>query len=240
MTSKLPPLTAAVADTDAAEVSRQLAKDPRNAQELSWENLTPLHWACSGRGSAQICELLLNAGANPDAQNSWGSTPLHYACYGNHPECVRVLAGRGASVDIVDRYGRTPKDDAEHRQHTGIVDLLTSGGPNRAEDLIGFDSSIEATEDGGVAIPSPAAVLETKSDRHEEEQQEGKKDTEQPEVKKESEAAQPRTPADIATEEAEAAKERGNEAMKANKFNQAVSHYTEALRVAPTSAIYYS
>ncbi len=251
MTSRLPPLTAAVADVDVPEVTRLLAADPRSVEEVSWEALSPLHWACTGRGSAQICEMLLHAGANPDKQNSWGSTPLHYACYGNHVECVRVLAGRGASVDIVDCYGRTPKDDAEHRRHTAVVDLLMGGDP---EDLIGFDSSLEVTEDAGVAIPAPAAATGMNWQREKwqeatrkvQQMHAGVKAWQQAVQEKESRpqepplAAEPRTPAEITEEQAEAAKERGNEAMKANKFNQAVSHYTEALRVAPTKAVYYS
>ena len=50
-------------------------------------------------------------------------------------------------------------------------------------------------------------------------------------------AADPRSANEIT---AEAAKERGNEAMKAEKYNQAVSHYTEALRMAPTNHVYSS
>ena len=230
---------------------------------MSWEQLTPLHWACTGRGSAQICELLLNAGANPNKQNSWGSTPLHYACYGNHVECVRVLAGRGARVDIVDCHGRTPKDDAEHRRHTAVLELLMGGHP---EDLIGFDSSLEVTvnsslevtEEGGVPIPPPTAAVGRTWQR--EKWQEatrkvwrmhaGVKAWQQTVQERESRPLEPpqlaeaRTPDEISEEQAEAqaeaAKERGNEAMKANKFNQAVSHYTEALRVAPTNWVYYS
>ena len=150
--SKLPPLTAAVADLNAAEAARLLAADPLCVNELSWEALTPLHWACTGRASAKICEMLLGAGANADLQNSWGSTPLHYACYGNHVECVRVLRQGGASLAVVDRCGRTPKEDAERRGHGSAVELLSLPPP--PDDLIGFDSSIEPTE-GGVVVPPP-------------------------------------------------------------------------------------
>ena len=59
--SKLPPLSAAVADLNLAEAAKMVAADARSVDELSWEGLTPLHWACTGSGSAQLCELLLSA-----------------------------------------------------------------------------------------------------------------------------------------------------------------------------------
>jgi hypothetical protein len=187
---------------------------------------------------ARVPSAISDAGANPDQQNSWGSTPLHYACYGNHLECVRTLAGRGASTQIVDSYGRTPKDDAEQRGHTAVVELLAAGGPE--DDLIGFDSSLEVTE-GGVAIPPPAATPAGTTWQREKWQEATRKvrqmhagvtafretvEEKRPRpldpLEPPPPAAEPKTAAEITADQAEAAKERGNEAMKANKFNQAV------------------
>lgn len=53
---------------------------------------TALHWAVF-HGNIEAVELLLKAGANPNATNLNGVTPIQYAIYQKQPEIFRLLLG---------------------------------------------------------------------------------------------------------------------------------------------------
>jgi ankyrin repeat protein len=64
---------------------------------------------------AEILEagrLCLQAGAEVNAVNDAGQSALHFAVAARDEDFVRLLAGRGARLDLKDRQGRTPLDIA--------------------------------------------------------------------------------------------------------------------------------
>jgi ankyrin repeat protein len=65
---------------------------------------TCLHVA-SHRGNLRAVELLVKAGVDVNRQGDMGSTPLHYAAT---PEVAAFLVASGASVTILDEFGRLP------------------------------------------------------------------------------------------------------------------------------------
>ncbi|KAJ8310780.1 hypothetical protein KUTeg_012645 [Tegillarca granosa] len=68
---------------------------------------TALHYS-SRNGHKDICELLLERGANPNAiTNSGGVTSLHRASYKGHEDIVKLLLKHGADPKIQDRDGKT-------------------------------------------------------------------------------------------------------------------------------------
>merc|ERR1711991_531740 len=54
--------------------------------------------------------LLLEAGANVDAQNRWLETPLHAAAYNGHADVVQLLLDAGANALLANDQGKTPLD----------------------------------------------------------------------------------------------------------------------------------
>jgi ankyrin repeat protein len=57
-----------------------------------------------------ILKLLLDAGADKDAQDEYLRTPLHWAAIKNREEIAKLLVDAGAKLDIKDGDDKTPYD----------------------------------------------------------------------------------------------------------------------------------
>mmetsp|Transcript_1903 Transcript_1903/g.5579 ORF Transcript_1903/g.5579 Transcript_1903/m.5579 type:complete len:92 (-) Transcript_1903:197-472(-) len=65
--------------------------------------------------------MLLERGANVDAQNLGGMTPLWGAAQDGHLEVARLLLGHNADVNAADSEGRTPLWVAQIKNHDDMV-----------------------------------------------------------------------------------------------------------------------
>ena len=117
-------------DRLAAAAGLGRVADARRLLELAdpYERHFALAMAAQG-GHANVVELLLDAGEDPDRYNPVGthahSTPLHQAALGGHDAVVRLLVERGARTDIEDRiYHATPLGWANYGKQTAIADYL--------------------------------------------------------------------------------------------------------------------
>lgn len=88
----------ALADLLRADPSLARAED----RSESGERNTPLHYAAC-QGHAEVCALLLDAGALLEARNEGGVTALFLAAQANQPRVVELLLARGASPDVRDK-----------------------------------------------------------------------------------------------------------------------------------------
>lgn len=83
----------------------------------------PLHAAAAG-GHSAIVELLLAAGAGPNAAQQEGFRPLHSAAQNGDRASVRLLLQAGADRAATDAKGRTPRDVAVEAGQDEIAALL--------------------------------------------------------------------------------------------------------------------
>jgi uncharacterized protein len=67
----------------------------------------------SSEESLQAVKLCLESGANVNAQNSLGLAAIHGAANRGSDDIVRLLAEKGAKLDLKDKEGRTPRTFAE-------------------------------------------------------------------------------------------------------------------------------
>eukprot|EP00013_Stygamoeba_regulata_P008844 CAMPEP_0177684800 /NCGR_PEP_ID=MMETSP0447-20121125/32626_1 /TAXON_ID=0 /ORGANISM="Stygamoeba regulata, Strain BSH-02190019" /LENGTH=700 /DNA_ID=CAMNT_0019194675 /DNA_START=192 /DNA_END=2291 /DNA_ORIENTATION=+ len=103
--------------------------DP-NRQELS-EGNAPLHIAARLADSQgpRIVQLLLGAGARPNAKNHMNETPLHIACKVSNAEVVRLLLAAGAVAAMENSEGQKP---AELAESAAVKALVEGEGGDRA------------------------------------------------------------------------------------------------------------
>lgn len=100
-------------------------------------NITPLHLAVMN-DQKELVRILLDAKADPNAQNDVGWTPLHRAVMADDIDMARLLIEHGADVNAKDMCDDTPRDYADQRpaiSHAMKALLSTAaskGGPAKA------------------------------------------------------------------------------------------------------------
>jgi hypothetical protein len=115
------PIHDAVNRGDLAGVQAELDKGA-NVNAKMWRR-TPLHSATAG-GHTEIAELLIDNGADVNANEDYGWTPLHLAAKYGHREVAELLIAKAADMNAKKKDGWTPLHLAALYGHTEIVELL--------------------------------------------------------------------------------------------------------------------
>ena len=119
-------LMEAIRDGDRHAV-RALLEEPVDVNARQSDGATALHWAVylNDLGTA---ELLIAAGAVPDASNELGVTPLYLACENGNAPVVRVLLAAGATPHAVLPSGETALMTAARAGSVGAGRALLAHG----------------------------------------------------------------------------------------------------------------
>jgi ankyrin repeat protein len=80
------------------------------------------------RGYLQIVNLLLNNGANIEADDDKGARPLHVAASASHFEIVKSLIAKGADMKALTSVGRSALSLARRGNFNNVVEFLRSLG----------------------------------------------------------------------------------------------------------------
>lgn len=108
-----------------------------------WEGWTALLFAAD-IGNVCACRVLIDAGAEVDAQSGDDWSALMFAAANGHDECVRVLVDAGASIDVTE-CGWTSLMHASLNGHARVACILLEAGANvNAHDISGYTSLMEA------------------------------------------------------------------------------------------------
>lgn len=104
------------------------------------KGLGTLHIVAKEGGPAELIELLVHYGADPngvDSFNVW--TPIFYAVQEGHAETVKVLLKYGARLDITDENGLGPLYYAIWESHVDVLNVLL-------ENLTNIKNGTEASQ----------------------------------------------------------------------------------------------
>eukprot|EP01043_Picozoa_sp_COSAG02_P065515 COSAG02_NODE_9914_length_2076_cov_2.026302_1_plen_447_part_00 len=90
-----------------------------------------LHMSAAA-GHSTMSKLLVEHGAQVDAQTSWGMTPLWWSASGGdgrkHIQVARFLLARGADVNVSTTANQTILMEAARQGHAGMAQLLIDAG----------------------------------------------------------------------------------------------------------------
>ena len=124
------PLHAAAFSGNFDVVRTLIEYDPTNIDARSEGGSTPLLSASGGHHfkDGSILRLLLEHGADINAQSRGGRTPLHWASTYKTLEAVRVLLENGADVEAKENAGKTALQEAADMGRDEVVKLLREHG----------------------------------------------------------------------------------------------------------------
>ena len=91
------------------------------------ENATPLHLA-SREGRLEVACMLIEHGADMEAQDKHGETPLHLALRNGQLKVAGTLIERGADVTAKDKRGETPLHLASRKGQPEVAVMLIERG----------------------------------------------------------------------------------------------------------------
>jgi len=124
------------------------------SQVIDENGRTALHF-CAARGRTDLCQLLLNHGADPNFPDKDGYSPLHMAAGYLHTHIVTLFLKHGADPQLPDDQGRTPLSLLE-----GLRDNLPAENPNALARRMALEEVISTLTNDMYETLVPVAVLD--------------------------------------------------------------------------------
>lgn len=120
-------LPLAYGTSKAPQSTAEAPNAPQSLFASANNGITPLILASAG-GYNLAAKLLLDKGANVNAQTSSGESALEAAAFKGYLPLVQTLLNRGAKVDTRNARGQTPLVNAVLEGHAPVVKLLLGKG----------------------------------------------------------------------------------------------------------------
>ncbi len=131
------PLHIAALNRHAAIVERILDARPEGIDLGMKDKRTPLILAAGRENNDEVCQLLIERGANVKAASDHGATALYEAAYAAKPEFIRQLIDLGADVNAVTKDGTT-----------AMVEAIRGDKPESLKVLLEAGASIDTANKG--------------------------------------------------------------------------------------------
>ena len=137
-------LLEAVSQQDKDRVAKILETKP-NLEQIDAKGRTALMLAAYN-GDNEIAELLINAGADVNAQDEMLNSPFLYAGANGNIKLVKMCLENGADFKVFNRYYGSALIPAAERRHLDVVNLLvnTPGYPIDHVNNLGWTALLEA------------------------------------------------------------------------------------------------
>ena len=137
-------LLEAVSQQDKDRVAKILETKP-NLEQIDAKGRTALMLAAYNDDN-EIAELLINAGADVNAQDEMLNSPFLYAGANGNIKLVKMCLENGADFKVFNRYYGSALIPAAERRHLDVVNLLvnTPGYPIDHVNNLGWTALLEA------------------------------------------------------------------------------------------------
>jgi len=141
------PLIKAVKNSNIELVKCLIAHNTIDVNKQNLEKNTALHEAAF-KGSKELVDRLIAAGADVNKQNNAGKAPIHRAVSANHFVVVKSLLENGASINLQDSLGYTPCHYAAFFGLREIAECLVLNGADlEARDRISKKNCLELSQE---------------------------------------------------------------------------------------------
>ncbi|HSC57674.1 MAG TPA: ankyrin repeat domain-containing protein, partial [Nitrospira sp.] len=133
---------------------RSLLQQKADVNQSQADGTTALHWAVR-QDRLDLTNLLIGAGANVKAANSFGVTPLLLACVNGNAATIEALLKAGVDPKaVLSELGETPLMMAARSGNPDAVNLFLSRGVdvNARENVTGQTALMWAAAEGHSAI----------------------------------------------------------------------------------------
>merc|ERR1712100_1013024 len=108
--------------------SALLDKDPTLVSEISTGGAQPLHMCGMSRRNQESTSVLIKAGADIEALDTYGYTPLHRMASNNLPVGAEALLAAGANPNGKGAMGDTPIRVAQSSRASDVIRVLRKYG----------------------------------------------------------------------------------------------------------------
>jgi ankyrin repeat protein len=119
---------------ECARILLEAGANVEGAPSFVWD--TPLHRVSERPNKTDVAQVLLEYGADINAQDHFGMTPLHHACHRGNKEGVHFLIEHGADINALDNDGQTPMMTAVSQRGdkfaNGLVEVLLQSGADHS------------------------------------------------------------------------------------------------------------
>jgi len=131
--------------SNSVKITKLLLDSGRvNIEHISKNGFPILQSAISNKELTKI-RLIIQHGANINAQDKWGFTPLHHAIRSEQPKVIKLLIDHGVNINTKDQWGFTPLQYARQYQKTEVVNFLIDQGADvNTENKLGETPSTSA------------------------------------------------------------------------------------------------
>lgn len=99
---------------------------PVDAVSTNAQKNQPLHAALALGRNPQTIQILLEAGADPNARQTGGYTAIFSAAAANRRDLVELLVVHGADPAVLNDFGQSAASFARERSHAELADWLDS------------------------------------------------------------------------------------------------------------------
>jgi len=143
-TQKITPLIDAVQNQDVEAVKDSISSQAA-LRDVDSYGQTCLHWAAKEKSAEIVC-ILIDAGADIDAQDGDNDTPLLNAIRNSNLEIAEILTRSGAKLNLKNKHGESPLELAKVMKNEILIKGLTNGWKTCATPVLNCSDSKESNK----------------------------------------------------------------------------------------------